>query len=210
MNNATIYSTLTELIKSRHSVKKYDPIVEISDAELKEMLELTHKAPSSWNLQHWRFLIITSEEGKKKLHQIAYNQSQVLEASATVVILGDLEANTMAEEIFDQALQGGALTEEVYNSIIGSINVAYEDKQFANKHAYLNASLAAMQLMLIAKAKGYDTNPMTGFNSQEIVKEFNIPERYEPIMLIPIGKAAHDPRENGRIDIDRLIIKESF
>jgi hypothetical protein len=107
---ATIYSTLAELIKSRHSVKKYDPSVKISDAELKEMLELAHKAPSSWNLQHWRFLVITSEEGKKKLHQIANNQTQVLEASATVVILGDLEANITAEEIFGEALQAGALT----------------------------------------------------------------------------------------------------
>ena len=66
MTTATIYSTLAELIKSRHSVKKYDPSVKISDAELKEMLELAHKAPSSWNLQQWRFLVITSEEGKKE------------------------------------------------------------------------------------------------------------------------------------------------
>lgn len=210
LTTTTGYNTLSELITSRHSVKRYDPNVKISEAEMKEMLDLAHKAPSSWNLQNWRFLVVTSEEGKKKLHQIAYNQIQVIEASATIVILGDLEANRTAEEIFGEALQAGVLTEEVYHSMMGSINAAYEDKQVAKKHAYLNISLAAMQLMLIAKAKGYDTNPMTGFNSKDLVKEFNIPERYEPIMLMPIGKAAHAPRISDRLDIDRIIIKETF
>lgn len=202
---------VTDVIKSRHSVRKYQPGVVIPKEELDEILTLAAAAPSSWNLQHWRYLVITSPEMKERILPIAYNQKQVVDSSATVVVLGDLEANKTAYEVYGEALKKGAITQEVYDTMIRNIEGAYKDNpQLARDEAILNASLSAMQLMLAAKAKGYDTCPMGGFDKQALVKELNIPERYTPVMLITIGKPAAPAHATARLGLDQLVIEESF
>ncbi|MBJ6950238.1 nitroreductase family protein, partial [Vibrio cholerae] len=78
-----------DVIRERRSVRSYDPSVTISDEEIKELLEEAMLAPSSSNLNPWRFMVITAQDLKEKLHPIALNQPQVLEASAMIVILSE-------------------------------------------------------------------------------------------------------------------------
>lgn len=59
-----------------------------------------------------------------------------------------------------------------------------------------------MQLMLVARAKGYDTVPMGGYDQAKFVEAFNIPERYAPVMLIAIGKAAKPGHPTVRLAVD--------
>jgi nitroreductase len=208
-------STQTELsaidvMKTRGSVKKYQRGVEIPKKDLEEILELAAKAPSSWNLQHWRYLVITSQEMKEKILPIAYNQQQVVDSSATVVVLGDLEADKNAEDVYKPALEAGHITQQVYDTLLGQIKGAYADPQKARDEAFLNASLSAMQLMLAAKAKGYDTCPMGGFDREKLIQALNIPPRYIPVMLIVIGKPAAPARPSSRFPLEKLVIRESF
>lgn len=194
-----------EVIRSRHSVRKYQRDVVIPEAEWNEILELALQAPSSWNLQHWRFLTIKEQANKDRLLPIAFNQQQVSDASVNVVVLGDLEANLVASAVFEKA------TPEIREMMLGQINGAYANNPSLGKdEAIRNASLAAMQLMLAAKAKGYDSVPMGGFNPQALIKEFNIPERYIPVMIISIGKAAAPGRDSDRLPIEHQVIQESF
>jgi nitroreductase len=67
-----------------------------------------------------------------------------------------------------------------------------------------------MQLMLAAKAKGYDTCPMGGFDKQALIKELNIPDRYIPVMMITIGKAAAPAHASSRFSLEKLVTEESF
>ncbi|AEI38993.1 nitroreductase family protein [Paenibacillus mucilaginosus] len=194
-----------EAILSRHSVRKYERDVVIPQAELDEILSLAHSAPSSWNLQHWRFLVIQEQANKDRLLPIAFNQQQVSDASVVVVVLGDLEANLIAPKIYESA------TPEIRDMMVGQINGAYENNPaVARDEAIRNASLAAMQLMLAARAKGYDTVPMGGYNPQALIQEFKIPARYVPVMLLPIGKAASPARATERLPLDNVVINESF
>ncbi|OXM84877.1 nitroreductase family protein [Paenibacillus rigui] len=194
-----------ELILSRHSVRKYEPGVTIPDAELNEILELAASAPSSWNLQHWRFLVIREQANKEKLLPIAYNQQQVVDASVVVVVLGDLEANLVAPKVYENA------TEQIREMMLGQINGAYQNNPgLGRDEAFLNASLAAMQLMLAARVKGYDTVPMGGYSKEALIKEFNIPARYVPIMLLPIGKAQAPGRATDRLPLQEQVIHERF
>lgn len=211
MTTTNSQAAAIDVIKARGTVRKYLPGVEIPEAELNEILELAAKAPSSWNLQHWRYLVITSQEMKQRILPIAYNQIQVVESSATVVILGDLEAYRAAYDVYGEALKEGQIPQNVYDTMISQVEGAYKDNaQFARDEAILNASLSAMQLMLAAKAKGYDTCPMGGFDRQALVKELNIPDRYIPVMMITIGKAAAPARPTARFALDKLVIKETF
>ncbi|MEK8131191.1 nitroreductase family protein [Paenibacillus filicis] len=194
-----------QFLQSRHSVRQYVPGTVISDEELNELLELASLAPSSWNLQHWRFLVIREQANKEKLLPIAFGQQQVVDAAAVVVVLGDLEANKVAEQVFADA------TPEIRAQMKQQIDGAYAgNERLARDEAIRNAAFAAQQLMLAAKAKGYDTVPMGGYNPQALIEEFAIPERYIPVVMLPIGKAAQPARVTGRLPLSHQTIHERF
>lgn len=207
----TTSMTTSEAMLSRHSVRKYVPNTPIAPAELSEILELAASAPSSWNLQHWRFLVFQQEETKQKLLPISYNQQQVVDCSAVIAVLGDTQANLMAPELYGEQLQAGNITQQVHDTLVGNINRAYESSaQLGTEEAIRNGSLASMQLMLAAKAKGWDTCPMGGFNKEQFVTEFNIPSRYVPVMLITLGKAAAPAHATSRLPLERTVFHETF
>lgn len=200
-----------QVISERHSVRAYEKGYVISDAEMEEMIAAATQAPSSWNLQHWKFLIVKSEEAKQKLLPIAYNQQQVADSSFTVVVLGDLEADKNAERVYGEAVEQGFMKEDVKNTLVGQIKNAYASSPtIARDEAILNASLAAMQLMLAAKAKGYDTCPIGGFNKEQFVQQFNVPARYLPIMIITVGKAAKAAHASKRFPVAEVAVSDAF
>ncbi|KXG10344.1 nitroreductase family protein [Anoxybacillus rupiensis] len=190
------------VINERQSVRKYDPSFPISKEELKEILELTGKAPSAWNLQQWHFLVFHGEEAQKRLLPIAYNQQQIVDASAVIAVLGDLEANRNTDSVYDPLVEAGHMTKEIKETLAKQIAGAYENKQYARDAAFTNASLAAMQLMLVATAKGWSTCPIGGFDAEKFMKEFQVPERYIPVMLVTIGKSTAPAHRSTRLPVD--------
>lgn len=193
-----------DILKQRASVKEYDTTHEMTKEELTELLDITTKAPSAWNLQHWHFTVFHSAESKAKLLPIAYNQKQISQASAVIAVLGDLEANQNGEKIYSELAEQGFITEDIKKTLMTQINGAYQSEQYAREAAYSNASLAAMQLMIAAKAMGYDTCAMGGFSKEAFIKEFNVSGRYEPVMLISVGKAAKEAHKSNRFDIEEV------
>jgi len=211
MTSTTAERSMIEIVNERHAVKQFDEHFAMTKEDLKEVIELAAKAPSSWNLQHWKFLVIHDKRMKEKLLPIANNQRQVLDASATIIVLGDLEANKNAEPVFGGAVKAGMMPEEVKNTLVAQIEGAYSSMpHVARDEAIRNASFAAMQLMLVAKAKGYDTCPMGGYNARQLIEEFRIPNRYIPVLLIPIGKAARPARPSKRLPVDDVVVWNLF
>ncbi len=203
--------TAEQVMEARHSVRKYDPNVTIPQGELNEILRLAASAPSSWNLQHWRFLVVTDPAIKEKLLPIAYGQQQVVDAYATIIILGDLEAYKSARPVYDAALEKGYVTEQVRDNMIAQIEGAYKNNpEIARDEAIRNSSYAAMQLMLAAKAKGYDTCPMGGYDRDALIKELNIPSRYIPTLMLTLGKASVQAYPTARFGLDELVITNKF
>ncbi|SEN86071.1 nitroreductase family protein [Paenibacillus sp. OV219] len=205
----TVVSTETA-IRERHSVRQYKRDVVIPQETLNEILELAAAAPSSWNLQQWRFLVVQEQAQKDLVLPIAYGQQQVSDASAVVIVLGDLQAQITGREIFDGMLAAGHISQEIRDNMVNQIEGAYSFEQVARDEANKNAGLAAMQLMLAAKAKGYDTVAMGGFDKAKLVEALNVPERFIPVMMIAIGEAAAPGRPTPRLPLDKLVINETF
>jgi nitroreductase len=210
MVTSTQFDTLKDILLSRGSVKTYDATHIMSEEEITELLTLASSAPSSWNLQHWRYLVISKPEQKQKMLPIAYGQKQVIEASIVVAILGDLEAYRTAHQIYGDAVEQGVMTRELRDNLVSQIEGAYADKLRAQMDSTLNCGLTAMQLMLIAKSMGYDSCPMGGFNPHKLIQEFHVPDRYFPVMLVSIGKAAQPARPSSRLSLNELVIRETF
>ncbi|MCY8499055.1 nitroreductase family protein [Bacillus atrophaeus] len=193
-----------DILQQRASVKEYDKNATISKEEMTELLELTTKAPSAWNLQHWHFTVFHSDEAKAALLPVAYNQKQIIESSAVVAVLGDLKANENGEDVYGELAKQGLITDEIKQTLLGQINGAYQNEQFARDSAFLNASLAAMQLMIAAKAKGYDTCAIGGFNKEQFQEKFDVSDRFVPVMLISIGKAVKPAHQSNRLPVSEV------
>ncbi|WP_054940150.1 nitroreductase family protein [Paenibacillus ihuae] len=182
-------STFSDLVQARRSAMNFVEGVTISKAELEEMFSLARLAPSSNNLQHAHYKVITDPVIKEQLHKDAYNQYKVHTASAVIIVYGDKNAYLQAPEIYSGLKLLGAMSQEEYDSTIQSINDAYSgNDQFQRDEAIRNASLSAMQFMLIAKDKGWDTCPMIGFDPAAVNATLNVPDHFIPALMITIGK----------------------
>ncbi|KWX76628.1 NAD(P)H nitroreductase [Paenibacillus riograndensis] len=206
--NTTQTNDFTSIITGRRSIRKYDPSVKISKAEMTEILTEATLAPSSVNMQPWRFLVIESAEGKAKLAPLAkFNQQQVETSAAVIAVFVDMNNFDYAEEIYGTAVERGLMPAEVKERQLAALGA-----HFANLPADVNretimidGGLVSMQLMLAARAHGYDTNPIGGFEKDQIAEVFGMDkERYIPVMLISIGKAAEAGYASVRLPIDTI------
>lgn len=192
------------VLYKRTSNRAFNPEKEISAEELHQILKAAAQAPSAWNLQHWKFLVFQGKDVQSRLHPIAYNQQQILDASAVVAILGDLEAYKNVETVYNPLVEQGLMKVEAKERLAQNIESAYNREQYPRDAAFSNASLAAMQLMLAAKATGWDTCAIGGFNSQALIEEFHISSRYVPIMLITIGESSLKGHPAPRMSVEEV------
>ncbi|WP_199615630.1 nitroreductase family protein [Paenibacillus alkalitolerans] len=201
-----------DVIRERRSVRSYDPSVRIPREELTEMLKQATLAPSSSNLQPWRFLVIDSPELKEKLLPIAYNQQQVVEASAVIAVLGDTESYRNAEKIYGEAVEAGFMPADTAKSFIKQSTSMYSSlpREVARQIVFTDGGLISMQLMLIARAKDYDTVPMGGYDKAKFAEAFGIPDRYVSVMLIALGKAAKPGHPTTRLAIEDVTFFNEF
>ena len=199
-----VSNDFSDIVYNRRSIRKFDTSVKIPREEMLEILDKTVTAPSSVNMQPWRFVVVDSEEGKDKLKPfVIYNGVQNETSSAMVLIFADLKSQERAEEIYGKAVTQGKMPEEVKEKQLSSIVPMYENAPFEvmNEIVHIDSSLAAMQLMLVARSYGYDTNAIGGYKKDGLAKTFGLDEdRHVPILIIALGKADEEGFESVRLD----------
>ena len=199
-----VSNDFSDIVYNRRSIRKFDTSVKIPREEMLEILDKTVTAPSSVNMQPWRFVVVDSEEGKDKLKPfVSYNSVQNETSSAMVLIFADLKSQERAEEIYGKAVTQGKMPEEVKEKQLSSIVPMYENAPFVvmNEIVHIDSSLAAMQLMLVARSYGYDTNAIGGYKKDGLAKAFGLDEdRHVPILIIALGKADEEGFESVRLD----------
>ncbi|WP_303968351.1 nitroreductase family protein [Sporosarcina ureae] len=200
------YDELLEVMHARKSVRKFDADYTIDKEDITSMLDEATSAPSSSNLQPWRFLVIQDQELKKKINRFSFNQEQIETASAIIAVIGDTEMYHNIDEIYLSNLAAGNIDEEHVQIQINNAKAAYPNAPLEARRniATFDAGLVSMQLMLIAKARGYDTVPMGGFDKQQFAESFELESRYEPLVLIALGKAASPAYGSTRLPIDAI------
>ncbi|HEL2051007.1 TPA: nitroreductase family protein [Streptococcus suis] len=198
----------TEIMLGRKSVKIYDETVTIDHEEMLEMLNKAITAPSSVNLQPWRFVVVESAAAKAKLRpMVRFNTKQVDTASAVILIFADIKPQDRTEVIYDRAVAEGKMPQEVRDYQVPVIKSMYDalSPAMMREVVKMDASLAAMQLMLVACSHGYDTNPMSGFDPEEMAATFELdPNRYIPVLMVSIGKAKEPGFDSVRIEAEKI------
>ena len=121
-----------------------------------------------------------------------------------ILIFGDMKCYEKTDQIYSQAVEAGYMNEDDKNKSVELFNQVYKSfsKEEMNDVVKIDSSLAAMQLMLVARAHGYDTNPIGGFEKDQLAEAFGLdPDRYIPVMIVAIGKAAYTAHKSPRLDV---------
>lgn len=197
-----------EIVLERRSVKAYDPEVKISREEMSEILAEASRAPSAINMQPWRFLVIDSAEGKGKLAPLAsFNQTQALTSSAVIAVFYDAKNVEYIDEIFGKSVELGYMPSDVKDMQLQQVKPYYAGISASELRDVnlIDSALISMQLMLVARAHGYDTNPMAGYEKDKIAEAFGLDkDRFQPVMLISIGKAAKEGYPSYRLPVETI------
>lgn len=208
MTHQLINNDFSDITFGRKSIRAYDETVKISHEEMLAMIQEATTAPSSVNFQPWRFVVVESAEQKDLLKPLVkFNALQNDTSAAMVLCFGDLACYELGETIYDIAVSEGKMPQDVRDRQLASIVPMYQSLSTAqmNDIVKIDTSLAAMQFMLVARAHGYDTNPIGGFDSDNLAETFGLDKnRYVPVMIISIGKAAEAGYQSVRLPAETI------
>lgn len=199
--------TVIDAIRQRTSANNFDPTHVMSREDITELVSLATESPSSFNMQNWRFIAVTSPEAKQRLKAAAFNQPKVGDAAVTFVVVGEVGGHQHLPRLIKPMLDAGAINQAAYDGWIGMANGLYEGKdQFQRDEAIRSASLASMTLMLAATGKGYVSGAMIGFDATAVAAECGLAANEVPVMLIAVGRpaAGNWPRKVRR-SIDEVL-----
>jgi len=197
--------TVKEALHQRRAVKHYDPKFVMPAEDIKTLFESTLQTPSSFNLQHWRFALVTDKALREQLWEAAWKQDQVKDASLCVIVAGAYDNVKDAPKYWRNAPQ------EVRDMLVPMIEQFYQDDELNRIEAIRSASLASMSLMLQAKELGYDSCPMIGFDMGKFRELLKVPDSMEVVMMITVGKGVKPAQpKGGQLGVDEVVYENSF
>jgi len=198
---------VSSAIETRRSVKHYDPTHRMTDAEIEKLMSLALLAPTAFNIQNWRFVLVQDPELRKQVRAVSWDQAQVTDASLLVVLVADLNAWQR-----EPARYWKDAPQAVQDFLVPAIDQYYRGKpQVQRDEGMRSCGMAAMTLMLAAREMGYDSCPMDGFEFDAVARLLNLPEDHTPAMYVAIGKGTKEawPR-GGQLPMQDVVIQNRF
>ncbi len=194
----------------RHACKVFDESKKISDVDMRFILEMGRKSPSSFGMEAWKFLVITNEELKAKLRPFCWDQVQVTSCSHLVVILAGIESvkvesgevkkrfarRQMPEEMLDRYM--GIYAEHLKETLSSDANIyAWTAKQ---------AYIAAANMMTGAATLGIDSCPIEGFSKNDVEATLELDTtKFQVAMVLPFGYRINPQSTQMRLAFDEVV-----
>nr|VFJ73409.1 MAG: Nitroreductase [Candidatus Kentron sp. FM]VFJ74141.1 MAG: Nitroreductase [Candidatus Kentron sp. FM]VFK20641.1 MAG: Nitroreductase [Candidatus Kentron sp. FM] len=196
-----------DAIQERRSIKQYDPEHRMREEEIERLLQSVLLSPTAFNLQNWRFVVVRDPELRKRFKEMAWDQSQITDASLLVVLCADLKAWEKEPQRYWRNAN-----KEVQDLVLPTIGQFYRGReQLQRDEAMRSCGIAAQTMMLAAKAMGYDSCSIIGFDFDEAGKLIKLPADHVIVMCIAIGKAieAAGPR-SGPLSMEQVVFTDTF
>ncbi len=202
--------SLTQVQLDRRATNHFAPDP-VPDEYLEAILKLAAQAPSGYNLQPWRFIVLRDAESRKRLQAVAFGQAKIAEAPVVVIALGMKDQwKQRAPEVFREGARRGAgkpeNAEKYMQGAFDFLSTLPMD-MWVNRHTMI----AVTTMMLAAEAYGFDTAPMEGFDAAAVKREFGIPDEAEVCALLAIGKMVPpDKPYTGRFPLSEIVFAERY
>src|SRR6201987_6539367 len=188
---------LSRAIHDRRATPSFDGRP-IPFKDLRRILDAGLSAPSAYNLQPWRFIVVRTPEQKRRLRSACYNKAKVEEASAVIVACGDADGwrSGDLEEMLRLGREGGMPENYAEQAKVNIPNYLSNHPNFAmwlNRHVMI----AFTTMMLMAEVLGYHTSPMEGFEQERIREVLKLPLSYHVVALLAIGRLKGSDKFSG-------------
>lgn len=196
-----------DAIRSRRSVKHYDANHQMSSEEVETLLSLALLSPTAFNIQNWRFVIVEDKDLRVKIREAAWDQAQVTDTSLFIVLCADLKAWEK-----EPMRYWANAPEAVQEFMLPAIDHYYRGKdQVQRDEAMRSCGMVAQTLMLSAKALGYESCPMDGFDFDKVAELIHLPEDHVIAMFVAIGKGTQEawPRP-GQLGLENVVLRDGF
>lgn len=196
-----------DAIQARRAVKHFDANHSITPEEVNQLLSLAILSPTAFNIQNWRFVVVTDHALRQQIREAAWDQAQVTDASLFIILCADLKAwEKQPEQYWVNA------PKEIQEFMIPAIDAYYRGKeQVQRDEAMRSCGITAQTLMLAAQSMGYDTCPMDGFNFEKVAELIRLPAEHVITMFVAIGKGTKEPWPRpGQLTLNEVVINNSF
>ena len=197
-----------DAIFNRRAIKHFDADHKLTPEEERELLETTIQAPTSFNIQHWRFVVLRDPELRAKIRkEFGNDQSQMTDASLLILFTADTKAWEKEPSRYWQNAP-----QEVADLLVGWMGPFHEGRDWLQRdEAQRSIGMAMQTLMLAAKDMGYDSCPMIGFEIDEVAKLINLPEDHVMGPMVAIGKGTKEAwPKPGQLALDEVVFDNGF
>ena len=182
---------LLEDLKWRYATKKYDPTKKVAQEDVDKILEAARLAPTSSGMQQFRVIVITDQELKNKIVQIAMEQQIVADCSHLLVFAAwDRYTEERIDKIYNYTTDERGLPRGRFKSYTDKLRALYltqtAEENFIHtaRQAYIGLGLAIAQ----AAELKVDSTPMEGFIGEELDELLGLQSKgLKSVLLLPIG-----------------------
>lgn len=186
-----------DIVMGRHAVRKFSDR-KVSESDVEKLMELIRFAPSSYNLQPWKIKIVSDRETLDKLAPATWHQPQMVSCSHLLIFCADFDIKSKIDHLERIFVEKGIPLEVI--KMMRDFEAGMNDEQkkaWAQRQLYL----ALGNALNGAKALGFDSSPMEGFNPAEYSKILGLPHNIVPTALCAIGYAEGAPRDKIRFPV---------
>ncbi|MCH9638559.1 MAG: nitroreductase family protein [Betaproteobacteria bacterium] len=197
-----------EAIYSRRAVKHFDKTHILTKSEEEKLLTATIQAPTSFNIQHWRFIIFRDPELRSKIRKAYGNdQAQITDASLLVLFTADTKAWQK-----NPGRYWANAPKEVAELLVNWMGPFHTGREWLQRdEAQRSIGMAMQTLMLAAQDLGYQSCPMIGFDIEKVAELINLPDDHVMGPMVAIGKGIKDPwPKAGQLPLDEVVFENSF
>lgn len=196
-----------DAIHLRRAVKAFDPAPKLTPQEEHKLLHAAIQSPTSFNIQHWRFVVVRDPELRKQIRALGNDQAQITDASLLIIMTADVHAWKK-----DPQRYWRNAPKEVADLLVGWMAPFHEGReQLQRDEAMRSIGMAMQTLMLAAKAMGYDSCPMIGYDYDAVARLINLPADHAIGPMVAIGRGTKAPwPKPGQLALDEVVIENRF
>lgn len=194
-----------ECVMQRYATKKFDGKT-IPEKKVNELLDLVRYSASALNLQPWKIKVVTDKKTKEDLFNVSNSQEQVTTCSHLLVFCADADYDSLIVRL-GALMKKNHVPDDVVKKVTGMAAMFAKSMTQEQRAAWSQAQtyLALGNAINGAKALGFDSCPMGGFDPAGYTRILKIPKNLTPVMLCPIGYAADKPGPKIRYERNEIV-----
>jgi len=185
---------------------------DIDDDSLARVIDGARLAPTEWNLQTWRWIVVRNDGAKKYLEAATSIKVPLSSAPVILICLADTLAWKAAPQYLQEMIASRKITEEEGREALRQVREYYSSSpEIAKRTALANAFVAVHQILLGAAESNLSSCWVTEFDEAKIKTHFHIPDHFLVAALLPIGYREETPAPAvSKLPLRALIYKEKF